>query len=522
MTDEPLFLAIDFGTQSVRAIVFDLHGASLVRAAVPIPAPRSPEKGWAEQDAEKLWQWLCEACRKASSELDDATRIKAVAVTTMRATVIPVDASGDALRPAILWPDQRRTKSAPPIGGLNGLLLRIAGVSNTIRFFQSEAEANWLAIHEPDLWHKTSRFLLLSGYFNFRLTGEYRDSASSQIAFVPFDFRRKRWASKNSWKWQALPWLRREQLPELVMPGDTTGSITTKAAAETGLVAGTPVIAAAADKACEVLGAGGGHRGTACLSYGTAATVNVSCNRYREIAPFIPPYPAAQPDRWNLEKQVSQGFWLVDWFKKEFGQPELEQARSQSVSTESLLDQLLDASAPGAGGLMSQPFWAPGLRSPGPEARGAIIGLNPSSNRADIYRALLEGILYALRQGLEQIGKRLGASEIDNITVTGGGAGSDAVMQLTANIFGRPVSRAAASEASALGSAINAAVGLGYFADYKEAIEAMTLPGQLFNPDPELSQQYETLYQNLYLPLYSNLKPIFESFQQQNDHDNLF
>ncbi|NNF65934.1 MAG: carbohydrate kinase [Gammaproteobacteria bacterium] len=516
MSATSLILTVDFGTQSVRAILFDLQGRQQGSASVPVPQAQSPQNGWAEQDAEQLWRLLCAACRQVISTTDQPDRIKGIAITTMRATVVPVNSDGCALRPAITWPDQRHTQGVPPVGGVNGLLLALAGARKTVRYFQSQAETNWLAVHEPSLWQKTHRFLLLSGYFNFRMTGLFRDSWASQIAFVPFDFKRRCWAKSSSWKWQALPWIKREQLPELVKPGDRIGTVTASAAAASGIPEGIPVIAAASDKACEVLGAGASEQHFACLSFGTAATVNVSSARYKETAAMIPPYPAARPDRWNLEVQVSQGFWLVNWFKKEFGQAEVSLADSQNVSAESLLDQLLGQSSPGAGGLLAQPYWTPGLRTPGPEARGAIIGLSPASKRADIYRALLEGILFALRQGKERIEHRLG-QKIQALLVTGGGACSDAVVQLTADLFGSEITRANEIESSALGAAINVAVGTGDYDTYEHATAAMTRPGKLFRPDVSASTRYQALYRDSYLPLYARLKPVYHSLQRQ-DH----
>ncbi|MBT8117132.1 MAG: FGGY-family carbohydrate kinase, partial [Gammaproteobacteria bacterium] len=497
----------------VRAILFDLHGQAQGHAAVVIREPDSPHPGWVEQDAEYLWDSLCNACRQLWTDNNVKDRIAAMAVSTMRSTVVAVDASGNALRPAIIWPDQRRTRGVPPVSGWNGLLHRIAGVRDTVAYFQAEAEANWLATYEPDTWSATHRYLLLSGYLNYRLTGEFRDSTGSQVGYVPFDFKHRRWAHKSSWKWQALPWVRPEQLPELVRPGEQIGEISSVAAEQTGLPPGTPVIAAAADKACEVLGAGATQVNTACLSYGTAATVNVTSREYLEPIRMVPPYPSAIPDAWNLEIQISRGFWLVSWFKAEFGQPEIERAAALGVAPERLMDELLEKSVPGAMGLLAQPYWSPGLRSPGPEARGAIVGFSSIHTRADVYRALLEGIAYAWREGKERIEQRAG-HKVERLRVAGGGSRGDLVMQLTADIFGLPVARPHTSETSALGAAINAAVGHGLYPDYGSATAAMTHTGDVFDPDIRTSRLYDSLYKETYLPLYAKLRPIYRSMRR--------
>ncbi len=257
------------------------------------------------------------------------------------------------------------------------------------------------------------------------------------VAYLPFDYKRLRWAAPRDWKWQALA-VRREQLPELFKPGERLGEISAEASRHTGIPQGLPLIAAGADKACEVLGAGALEPTIACLSYGTTATINTTRARYLETVPLIPPYPAAIPDHFNTEVMIYRGYWMVSWFKREFGLREMQQAREQGVEPEQLFDELVNGVPPGSMGLTLQPYWSPGIREPGLEAKGAMIGFGDVHTRAHIYRAILEGLAYALRQGKERIEKRSG-TPIVRLRVAGGGSQSDAAMQLTADIFGLPV-----------------------------------------------------------------------------------
>ena len=168
---------------------------------------------------------------------------------------------------------------------------------------------------------------------------------------------------------------------------------------------------------------------------------------------------------------------------------------------------------PGSDGLVLQPYWSPGLKVPGPEARGAIIGFNDVHRRPHLYRAILEGLAYALREGAERTNKRSGVA-IDQLRVAGGGSQSDAAMQLTADIFGLPTSRPHVYEASGLGAAIDAAVGLGLHNDFSTAIRAMTHMGETFEPDPEAQALYDDLYQRVYKRMYKQLKPLYEELFQ--------
>ncbi len=513
-----LLLAIDNGTQSVRALVFDLQGNLLAKARVPLTPYVSPQPGWAEQDPDYYWRSLCEACQQLWRQ-SEATgkparlreRIAGIALTTQRSTLINVDRAGRPLRPAIVWLDQRRTYGLKPVGGLWGLAFRLVGMTETVAYLQAEAEANWIRTHQPDIWDATYKYLLLSGYLTFKLTGRMVDSVGCQVAYVPFDYKKLSWAGPTDWKWQAVP-MPKDKLVDLTPPGGQLGEISPEAAEATGIPAGTPMIAAAADKACEIIGAGGMEPHIGCLSYGTTATINTTHRRYVEVVPLIPPYPSAIPGAYSMEIQVYRGFWMVSWFKEQFGQAEQQLAAEQGVEPEILLDELIRQAPPGSMGLILQPFWSPGLKEPGPEAKGAILGFGDVHGRAHIYRAILEGLAYALREGKERTEKRTGVS-ITELRVSGGGSQSDEVMQLTADVFNKPVARMHINETSGLGAAMDAAVGLGMHPDFGAAVREMTHIGRVFEPEAANSELYDALYQRVYKRMYKQLRPLYEAIR---------
>ena len=508
-----LILAIDNGTQSIRALIFDPRGNLRAKTRVMIEPYFSRQPGWAEQDPDYFWQALCRACRQLWEETDIRPEALAgVALTTQRATVVNLDREGRPLRPAIVWLDQRRTEGLEPLGGLWGMAFRLSGMRETVAYFQAEAEAVWLAHNQREIWKKTYKYLFLSGYLTYRLTGEYRDSTSSQVGYIPFDYKRLRWAGPWDWKWKLLP-VRKEMLPELVPPAAEIGRITPRAAGETGLPAGLPVIAAAADKACEVIGAGCLEPHIGCLSYGTTATINTTHRRYIEAIPLIPPYPAAVPGAYSLEIMIYRGYWMVCWFKREFAHNGEKLARERGLDPEVLFDDLVRQVPPGSMGLILQPYWSPGVKIPGPEAKGAVIGFADVHDRAHLYRAILEGLAYALREGKERSEKRSGVP-ITELRVAGGGSQSDAALQLTADIFGIPAVRPHLYETSGLGAAIDAAVGLKLHPDFTAAIAAMTRLGRVFEPHPDHREIYEQLYNRVYLQMYRRLKPLYEEIRK--------
>jgi len=508
-----LLLAIDCGTQSVRVLLFDLDGALVAKSQLAFDDYAVPTPGWLEHDVDGFWQATAAACQRLWQQHGDLREaVRGVAVTTQRGTVMPVDAQGQSLHPAIVWLDQRRAARVPPIGVAWRAAFRLAGVSETITHFQHEAECNWLAEQRPELWSRTHKFLLLSGLLNWKLTGRFVDSVGSQVGYLPFDFKAHAWAGARDWKWQGLA-VRREQLPELMPVGAVLGEVSAAAAAATGIPRGLPVIAAAADKACEVLGSGCLEPDIAALSYGTTATINVCTPKYLEPLPFLPPYPAALPGHYACEVQIFRGYWMVRWFKEQFGDRETRAAEASGVAAESLFDALVASVPPGSMGLMLQPYWAPGIRHPGLDAKGAIIGFGDIHTRAHLYRAILEGLAYALRDGRERIEKKT-RTPLKELRVSGGGSQSDAALQLTADIFRLPASRPHTYETSGLGAAIDAAVGLGLHADHATAVRRMTRVARTFEPNPTDAGLYDALYAQVYRRMYPRLAPLYSRIRQ--------
>lgn len=506
-------LALDVGTQSVRALVVDPVGAIRAAARVPIEPYVSPRPGWAEQDPELYWRAIAQACARVWAQPEGRRdALAGVALTTQRSTVVVTDRDGRPLRPAIVWLDRRRTEGLPRLGGAFGLALRAAGVAETVATFAADAEGNWIRVHEPETWSSIGRYLLLSGFLTHRLTGRFVDSVAAQVGYVPFEHRRLAWARPGDWRFRILP-LDPAWLPELVPPSSGLGRITRAAADATGIPEGLPLISAAADKACEALGSGAIAPDVAALSFGTTATVSTTHRRYVEPIPFVPPYPAAIPGWFSLEVQVPRGYWLVEWFKREFGAEEVLRAEADGCDPEPLFDRLVDETPPGSLGLLLQPTWSAGVRVPGPEARGAIVGWGEVHTRAHLYRAILEGLAYALRDGAERIARR-STVPIRELRVSGGGSQSPAAVQLTADVFGLPASRPHTHETSGLGAAIDAAVGLGIHPDFEAAVGAMTRVFEVREPDPRAHELYEAIYRRVYGRLYDRLRPLYRELRR--------
>lgn len=510
-TAADLILVFDAGTQSVRGALIDPQGEIQALVKTLIEPYGSPKPGWAELDPEHYWQQLCATSRKLlASKGVDASRIKGVTLTTQRATVINLDGEGKPLRPAIVWLDQRRATEDVRLPLLLRGALTLTGKADVARNAMRDSKSNWIRQHQPEVWQRTAKFLFLSGFLTHRLTGNYIDSTANMVGYVPFDFKRHRWAHSLDLKWKLFP-MDRDLLPELVAPGEELGRITAAAATNSGIPTGLPLMAAATDKACEVLGAGCRSPETACLSYGTTATINTANRRYVELKPLLPPYPAAIPGAYTTEVIVYRGFWMVSWFKKEFGQREARVAAERHMAAEALFDELIAEVPPGCQGLTLQPYWSPGFNTRA-DAKGAIIGFGAVHTRAHIYRAILEGLAYALKDGLLTLQRR-NRVPVTALRVSGGGSQSDAALQITADIFDLPVQRPHTYETSALGAAIATAVGLKLHPDFPTAVGAMTRSSRTFEPIAAHRDLYRALFERVYLRLYRRLAPIYREIQ---------
>jgi sugar (pentulose or hexulose) kinase len=510
--NDDLIFVIDAGTQSIRAALIDLRGVIRHIIKTPIEIYFSKQPGWAEQEPEYYWKTLCATCKKLLRiSSTNAGAIKGVAVTTQRATVVNLDKNGNPLRPAITWLDQRKADLGawPPL--YLKAIFKAINLYEASLFAYRETESNWIRQNEPRIWEKTHKYLLLSGFFSFRLTGEYVDSIGSMVGYLPFDYKRQRWMTKRDPKWGIFDY-DLSLLPALVKPAECMGRISKKASGETGIPAGLPVMAAAADKACEVLGCGCLKPDIACLSYGTTATIETTTDQYVELIPFFPPYPSAVPGMFNTEVIIYRGYWMVSWFKKEFGLREEQIAKKRNIAVESLFDELIMDIPAGSFGLTLQPYWSPGVKVPGPEAKGSIIGFGDVHTRAHIYRAIMEGIAYALKEGAGRTEIKNNV-KIERLRMAGGGSQSGIAMQITADVFDLVAERPHTYETSALGAAMDAAVGLGYYPDFASGVRSMTRIRDAFEPIPKNRDIYRDLYERVYLKLYDRLKPLYDDIR---------
>lgn len=505
-------LSIDCGTQSVRALMFDRFGSLLGKEKIEFEPYFSSQPGWAEQNPELYWSSACTACKRLKEKLKGEWEdVIGVAVTTQRDTGVNIDKNGKVLRPAITWLDQRMAKCCEALPVYNNIAFKTVGMERAVEITRRKSKANWIKENQPEIWDRTYKYLLLSGYFNYKLTGKYIDSIGSQIGHIPFDYKRQCWPKSNSsYKWKAFG-VEREKLPELVKPGTIIGEISREISEETGIKEGIKIIASGSDKGCETLGVGCLDLNSSSISFGTTATIQTTSNHYFEPIQFMPSYPSVIPGYFNPEVEIFRGYWMISWFKNEFASREMIKSKEKNVSPEELLNERLEEIPPGSQGLMLQPYWGPGLKMP--DAKGSIIGFGDIHTRSHIYRAIIEGINYGLIDGMEKIQIKSRA-RINRIMVSGGGSQSDAICQITADMFNRPVYRGQTYEASGLGAAINGFVGIGVYTSYNEAVLNMVHHSKVFEPDINCVKIYKSLYERVYKRIYPRLSGLYKDIQR--------
>lgn len=498
-------LAVDCGTQSLRTILFTTSGDIIEKAKIEYAPYTSSKPGWAEQDPEIFWQALIKGCRILEKQNTEAFRsIEGVGITALRNTMVNIGRDGNVLRPAISWLDTRGALGSYRPNSIMTTAYKIIGKYETIMKNMADGKCNWIRENQPDIWEQTWKYLQISGFLHFRLTGEATDSIASMVGHIPIDHKKRGWAGPHSLLSKLFP-LEEEKRCTIVEAGEVIGNITDEASQLTGIRKGIPVIACGSDKSCENIGMGAIYPEMPALSFGTQATVQVTLRKYISPLPFIPAFSAAMPGTWVPEIEIYRGYWMLRWFADQLGYEEMEEAKRLGMIPEDVLNRLLENDPPGCNGLMLQPYWGPGLKDP--FAKGSIIGFGDVHGKSSIYRAIIEGLGYGLREGLETLEKR-GRFTSERIAASGGASQSDNICQITADIVNRPLVRGRTYESSALGAAIVTSVGVGIHTSYEQAIATMVSYGDIFKPRSEHVELYTKLFE-IYKEIYPRMHTLY-------------
>ena len=515
---DSLILVFDVGTQSTRALLFDSDGNLIEKTKHDEPPYISQNDNRAEKDPEESWQGICTVSKDlkklVGSRWDD---IVGVCVTSIRNSLFFLDKDGKPTRNAILWMDKREVKCPDPMPLFNRFLYAVVGMGETAKVSRKTCYINWVRVNQPDVWARTSKIVMPTAWYNFKFTGVLADSKAGQAAKFPYDYRKRDWMSKHALNFPVFG-CPTDKMCKLVEPGEIIGKITKKCSSETGIKEGLPLIATGADKACETVGNGCLSKEVASVSLGTAASVEITTDKYVEPETFMPAYTAVANGKFNPEIQIFRGFWMVSWFRDQFALNEKIEAEEKGISPEKLLDEKLASIPLGSNGLVIQPYWGPGLKTP--QAKGIMIGFSDIHTRLHVYRAIIEGLGYALFDGLENLQRR-SRNKITRIAVAGGGSQSDIICRITADIMGREVYKVQTYETSGLGCAVVAFNALGKYGSIEEAVSKMVRIKDVFKPDADNHSKYMQYYNRVYKKIYERNLPIYNELYKMKEKDRL-
>ena len=487
MTDLRLLLGVDISTTGAKALLIDQTGQVITSATTPLTL-QTPYPLWSEQNPEQWWQGIKTSIRKVLAESEVSKEsIAAVGLTGQMHGLVMLDESGRVLRPAILWNDQRTGPQCDQIRERIGLQRLIQTTGNDALTGFTAPKILWVQENEPEIFAQTRHVLLPKDYIRLQLTGEYAMDKAGGSGTILFDLQARTWSEALL---QELD-LPREWFPSTFEGPQISGHISKSAAAETGLLAGTPVVGGAGDQAAQATGVGAVEPGIIALTLGTSGVVFAPTeSALIETQGRLHAFCHALPDRWHFMGVMLSAAGSLQWYRDTIA-PEM--------SFEALVDEARQI-APGSEGLLFLPYLT-GERTPYPDpyARGAWVGLTVRHQRAHMTRAILEGVAFGLKDSFELI-REAGLGAVDQVRVSGGGAKSQLWQQILADTLGVELVTVNTTEGAAFGAALLAGVGAGLYSDVPEASEQMieltgsTPPSSAMDAYQDYYPQYRALY----------------------------
>ena len=481
MTGSPagdLVVGLDSSTQSTKAIAWTRGGEAVAEGRAPIPMAM-PAPGFVEQDVEDWWRAACDALRALTSQVDP-TRIAGLAISNQRETVAFVDDELKATRPAIVWLDERATEEIPLLTTAFGAerLHAISGKPPDVT--PVVYRLSWLRRHEPAAL-EASRILDVHGFLSGRLTGRPTASWTSADPFGLFDIEAKSWSEAILTQLA----LSAEHFAELARPGTCIGEVTAEAARETGLAPGTAVFAAGGDGQCAGLGVDAVRPGLVYLNLGTAI-ITGAWSQTPRIGPSWRTMTSPTGDGYFLEGCQRAGAFFINWFVDTFA------GGRNDPGVFARLEAAAAALPVGSEGVTVCPYLS-GVMDPhwDPQARAGFLGLAAGHGIGHLYRASLEALTLETARCVAAMAEDGLAPE--RILAVGGGANSALWLRMIADATGLPIALSESLEASSLGAAMSAAVGLGWFDGFAAAAETMSRSGATVLPDASARAAWEAL-----------------------------
>jgi glycerol kinase len=495
--------ALDLGTTGCRTYIFDLAG-SIISSDYQEWESFYPQPSYVEQDANLWWESIKKTTEGAIKKSGiDISEIVSLSVTNQRETIVPIDRDGNTLHNALVWQDRRTTDQVDFIKSKIGIdkIYRTTGL--TIDPYFSATKILWFKDEKPEIYQKTHKFLLVSDYIIYKLTGKFYTDHSNASRTMLFDINRFKYSEDIASELE----IDLDKMPEAIESGVEIGEINTE---EILFDKKTLVVSGAGDQQSAALGVGVVSPGKVKLTTGTGSFMLA----YLEKPNFDPNKRVlcschAIPGVWVQEASIFTTGAFLRWFRDELGNEESRIAEEQNQDPYVILTEEAEKSPIGANMLLAIPHLV-GAGAPhwNPYARGLIYGLSLGHKRRDIVRSILEGVAFEVKKNLE-VFSELGIIP-QELKLTGGGSRSDFWNQIYSDVLGITCVRNVIEEATSLGAAILAATGAGLFSDVVSAAENICKVDKKWIPDINR--------QNIYSKIYSLSNELYSILNEKNFH----
>ncbi len=472
-------IGIDVGTTGTKALLFTEDGTPLAHAYRGYPLS-TPKVGYSEQDAKAWWTAVVETVREICNGREVGDKVAAISLSTQGGTLVPVDAHGEPLRPAIVWNDARAVEQKAAYlreVGDDASMYQKTGWSLGTNLLP--LEIRWLKENEPDIYNRTAKFLSVPDYVSMKMTGitavDFSNAGINQTGNV-----REEIYDQDLLRFAGI---REEQLPTLVHSGDVIGHLTAEAAEELGLSQKTVLVAGAHDQYAVALGAGANKAGDILIGSGTCWVVT-AIGKEADFDSGLAQSVAAVPGLWGSLLSLSTGGVCLEWLRNNLAK----------ADNDTLIDfRTLDAEAARTTAAEDGLFFFPFAGTYGDQqffTKATFTGLDLSHNRYHLAKAIMEGVAFQAAWMMESFKTKPGK---DGLTLAGGASKSAVWSQIVANVTGLPVRIPKLADLACVGAAILAGVGCGLYANAEEGYRKFAVEETVVLPEPEAAKKYAAL-----------------------------
>lgn len=498
-------IGIDIGTSGTKSALYDTTGKLIKSHTVEYPLYQ-PQNGYAEQNPSDWWNATVTSIKKIVTESEVSSNdIVGIGLSGQMHGLVMLDDQGKVIRPSIIWCDSRTGAECDEITKLVGKDRLIEITANPAIAGFTAAKIMWIKKHEPQNYAKTKHILLPKDYIRYKLTGEFATEVSDASGMQLLDIANRCWSDEVLQKLD----IDKNLLAKVYESPEVTGQVTAKIAELTGLKEGTPVVGGGGDNAAAAVGTGVVEDNKAFTTIGTSGVLFAHTSKMQiDKKGRVHTFCCAVPNEWHVMGVTQAAGLSMKWLRDTLCDTEIQKADEQGIDSYILLDRMSREIPIGANKLVYLPYLM-GERTPhlNPNARGVFFGLSAMHTKADIIRAVLEGVSYSLRDCIEVL--REMNVYTNDMMACGGGAKSPVWRQMLADLYRCDVKTLSSNEGAALGAAILAFVGAGEYETVQSACKAIVKTASCHPPITRNSDIYDKFY-NVYKSLYPSLKDNYE------------